>query len=57
MPPVFEVGSAIQFGDPLQYGVVKRIENDPVLNKEIVEVEMVSLYLFTYSYVNTHVAT
>ena len=48
IPPVLGVGSAIQLGDPPQYGVVKRIENDPVLNKEIVEVEMVSLYLVTY---------
>ena len=53
MPPVFGVGLAIQFGDPLQYGVVKKIENDPVLNKEIVEVEMVSLYLFTYMLILT----
>ena len=41
IPPVLGVGSAIQLGDPLQYGVIKRTENDPVLNIEIAEVEMV----------------
>ena len=42
IPPMLGVGSAIQLGDPLQYGVIKRIENDPVLNIKIAEVEMVS---------------
>ena len=42
IPIMLEVGSAIQFGDPAQYGIIKRIEEDPILNKEIAEVETVS---------------
>ena len=41
---MLEVGSAIQFGDPVQYGTIKRIEEDPILNKEIAEVETVSYH-------------
>ena len=43
--PLLEVGSAIQHGDPVRYGTIKRIENNPVLNKDIAEVELVR-YLF-----------
>ena len=42
-PLMLEVGSAIQCGENLvQYGTIKRIEDDPISNKEIAEVEMVS---------------
>ena len=34
--PTLEVGSAVQFGDPVWYGVIKEI------SKDIVEVETVS---------------
>ena len=44
---MFEVGSAVEFGDPMQYGVIKKIEHDPVLNKEVAELEMVS-HNYTY---------
>ena len=39
---MLEVGSVVQFGDPVQYGVIKRIEEDPISNKEIAKVETVS---------------
>ena len=38
---MLEVGSAVQFGDPVQYGTIKRIEEDPISNRKIAEVEMV----------------
>ena len=44
IPIMLEAGSAIQFGDPVQYGTIKRIEEDPILNKEIAEVETVSYH-------------
>ena len=40
--PGLAVGSPIQFGDPMQYGVIKRIEDDPASSLEIAEIEMVS---------------
>ena len=49
---MLEVGSAVQFGDPVQYGIIKKIERDPVSHKEIAEVEMVSR-LATFTYVRT----
>ena len=39
---LLEVGSAIQFGDPVQYGTIKRIEQEFVPNKEIAEIEKVN---------------
>ena len=42
IPQNFEIGALIQFGDPLQYGVIKQLQN------EFAEVELVSstrLYL------------
>lgn len=40
--PLLEAGSAVEFGDPLQHGIIHCIKIDPVLHKEIAEVEMVS---------------
>ena len=42
VPQMLEVGSTVEFGDPLQYGVIKSIEHDPDWNKEVAKVEMVS---------------
>ena len=42
IPAMLEVGSAVEFGYPVQYGVIKRIEEDPISNKEIAKIEMVS---------------
>ena len=42
IPIMLEAGSAIQFGDLVQYGTIKRIEEDPILNREIADVETVS---------------
>ena len=41
--PVLEVGSMVQFGNPVQYGVIKDIKNDPY-NKCAV-IETVSVYI------------
>ena len=49
MPLLLEVGSAVQFHDPPQYGIIQKIGDDPVLNKLIVVIEMVS-YVYAYSY-------
>jgi len=38
---LLEAGSAIQFGDPVQFETIKRIEQDCALNKEIAEIEKV----------------
>ena len=54
VPLMFEVGCAVQFGNPAKYGTIKRIEEDYVLNKEIAEIETVS---YLHSYVNTYIAT
>lgn len=40
---VLEVGSAVQFGNPVQYGVIKIIEKDPHSNIELAEIETVSI--------------
>ena len=37
-----ETGSLVQFGDPVQYGVIKRIETKPDTFKEVAVVETVS---------------
>ena len=40
---LLETGCAVQYGNnPVRYGTIKRIEDDPISNKEIAEVEMVS---------------
>ena len=41
-PILLEVRSAVEFGDPVQYGTIKRIEEDPTLNKEVAQIEIVS---------------
>jgi len=46
VPQLLETGSTIQFGDPVQYGTIKRIEQDFVMNKEIAEIEKVKVQLF-----------
>ena len=53
--PMFEVGSAIQFGDPVQYGTIKRIEEDLTLNTEVAEVEMVSYFLIIASFIIAYI--
>ena len=42
VPTMLEVGSAVEFGYPVQYGTIKRIEEDPISNKEIATIETVS---------------
>ena len=37
-----EVGSMIQFGNPMKYGVIKRMERANGTSKGLAEVEMVS---------------
>ena len=37
-----ETGSLVQFGDPVQFGVIKRIETEPDTFKEVAVVETVS---------------
>ena len=39
---VLEVGSMIQFGDPIQHGMIKIIRKDPSSNEELAEIETVS---------------
>ena len=38
IPPVLGVRSPIQFGDPVKYGMIKRIDEDPISNTEVAEV-------------------
>lgn len=40
---MLEAGSAIEFGDPVRYGTIKRIED------EVAEIEMVSYVFELYS--------
>ena len=40
--PVLEVGSMVQFGNPVQYGVIKDIRSD-----KCAEIEIVSVYAHT----------
>ena len=47
--PMLEVGSAVEFGDPVQFGVIRWIKIDPVVHKEMVEVEMVSYSAMNYN--------
>ena len=46
--PMLEVGSAVEFGDPVQYGVIRWIKIDPVVHKEMVAVEMVGYSAMNY---------
>ena len=39
---VLGVGSIVQFGNPLRYGVIKVILNDPDSNNKFAEIETVS---------------
>ena len=41
-PLLLEDGSAVQFGNPLRYGIIKWIEGDPVSKKEVAVIEIVS---------------
>ena len=50
--PLLEVGSAIQYGDPVQYGTIERLEDDPVLKKRIADVELVNYLLVYVQYVH-----
>ena len=43
----FEKGSLVQFGNPVQYGVIKRIETAVDTFEETAEVETVSSYINT----------
>ena len=38
---VLGVGSMVQFGDPVQYGIIKVMSKDPYTNEEFAEMEMV----------------
>ena len=43
IPALLEAGCAVQYGDnPVRYGIIKKIENDPISNKGIAKVDMVS---------------
>jgi len=44
IPRVLEVESMVQFGNPLQYGVIKDIKTDPLSNEKIAEIEMVNMH-------------
>ena len=37
-----ETGSLVQFGDPVQYGVITKIETEVDTSQEVAEVETVS---------------
>ena len=41
---MLEVESMVQFGNPLQYGVIKVIQTDPFSNEKIAEIEMVNMH-------------
>ena len=47
IPQNFDVGSLIQFGDPLEYGVIKELQN------ECAVVEMVRYTKFLYMYIHS----
>ena len=47
--PHLEVGSLVQFGNPVQYGVIKVIRNDAYSSSEIAEIETVSSYIAMYT--------
>ena len=42
IPQLLEVGSMVQFGDPVEYGVIKQIRKDSHSNEEFAEIELVS---------------
>ena len=46
---MLEVGSEVEFGDPVQYGVIQQIKIDPVVHKKMVEVEMVCYSAINYN--------
>ena len=47
---ILETGSLVQFGDPVQYGVIKRIETAVDTFANIAEVETVSCNMYaTYT--------
>jgi len=48
-PPKLEVGSMIQFGNPVKYGVIKKIETTTNTSKGSAEVETVSHTLAEYN--------
>lgn len=50
VPQVLEVGSLVQFGNPVQYGVIELIRKDPYNNVEIAEIATVSMYCRLGSY-------
>ena len=37
-----EIGSLVQFGDPVQYGVITKIKTEVGTSREVAEVETVS---------------
>ena len=41
-PILLEVESVVEFGDPVQYGTIKRIEEDSILYKEVALIETVT---------------
>ena len=53
VPQVLEVGSMVQFGDPVQYGVIKVIKKDSITNVEVAEIEIVSSDTTDYGYICT----
>ena len=46
---MLEVGSMVQFGDPLHYGVIAKIIKDPYSNEEFAELETVSMHKLPHS--------
>ena len=51
-----EVGSMVQFGNPVQYGVIKVIRKDPYSNAKLAEIETVStnkLAAMIHSYIRS----
>ena len=46
-----EIGSMVQFGNPVQYGVIKKIETAVDTLEEIAEVETVSYMNVICSYI------
>ena len=42
--PVLEVGSLVQFGNPVQYGVIKDFKNDSYNKCAVIETVSVAIY-------------
>lgn len=63
IPAMLEAGSTVEFGYPVQYGIIKRIEEDPISNKEIAIIEMVRqgyvyiCYCIIFISVHTYIET